>query len=563
MALLEKLTPGSGSFDNREKIQNQAVSQTFHSAVNFVNHQYAKGCEHIDESTTVCDNDILKSLAFSQMLDRRCSIRKPHTSTCNWILETDAYKHWLQQSTGIFWLKGKPGAGKSTIMRFLYNRLRGECRRSPEKGIALEFFFCARGGELQRIPLGMLRALLNQLFRQDPTARQCIREQYEEKSSAFGYGERTWTWQPQELEVLLQDAIVTAAQTQPVTIFIDALDEAGAQFLSGLANYINQLTTAAKICISCRHYPTPPYIPGVEVRVENHNSGDIATFVNDRLKIGYLTEADSPDSMIWEDLKADLTKLAAGNFQWTDLIVPLVGTKIAEGESPEEVRRCLQIVPDKLGDTYRRILQNVIRQEDYSQTFLLFQWLCLAQRPLSVTEMRYALAAKDMVKSPHRIRCHETASFVKSDERMKRRVNAVSGGLAEVVQLLDGDKERQIVQFIHPSVNHFLLTEGLNLLSKLAGDGKELLAHQTSATEFTSNDTVQRCHSNLYRCCLNYLLSEETPIRTELGQVPGGSELDVRCKSSPWHEYATRFLFKHAEEAAKYRVEELDQGIWL
>jgi hypothetical protein len=41
-------TPSSGSFDNREKVQNQAVSQAFHAEVNFVNHTYAKGHEPVD-----------------------------------------------------------------------------------------------------------------------------------------------------------------------------------------------------------------------------------------------------------------------------------------------------------------------------------------------------------------------------------------------------------------------------------------------------------------------------------------------------------------------------------
>jgi ankyrin repeat domain-containing protein 50 len=468
----------------------------------------------------------------------------------------------MQQLTGIFWLKGKPGAGKSTIMQSLYNRLREEYRHNPEKVIVLEFFFCAQGVEMQRTPLGMLRSLLNQLFRQDVTTKQRIREVYEEKASAFGHDERNWTWQRQELEVLLQDAILTAAQKQPVIIFIDALDEAGAQFASELANYFNQLANSANICISCRHYPVLSRVSGVEVWVENHNGDDIASFIHDRLDVRYLTEAESSDNVLWEDLKTDLAIVAAGSFQWTDLIVPLVGAKIVDGESPEEVRRWLEHVPEKLIDTYRHILQNIIKQEDYTQSFLLFQWLCLAQRPLSVTEMRYSLAAKDAVTwTPF----HGTTTFVKTDERMKRRVKALSGGLAEIVQLPDDDKKRQIVRVIHPSVKSFLLTGGLTLLAKLVEEGKESLACHTSVEEFTSIDIVQRCHSTLYRSCLNYLITEETLIPTQIGQRFSKSELelDFNFEYSPWFEYATKFLFTHAEKAEKYRFEDPEQEIRL
>jgi len=73
----------------------------------------------------------------------------------------------------------------------------------------------------------VMMMILNQLFCQDASIRPPVKELYTEKCTAFGWGERSWEWQRRELEALLAQAIVTSAQLQQVTVFIDALVEAG------------------------------------------------------------------------------------------------------------------------------------------------------------------------------------------------------------------------------------------------------------------------------------------------------------------------------------------------
>src|SRR4051812_38882484 len=99
--------------------------------------------------------------------------------------------------------------------------------------------------------------------------------------------------------------------------------------------------------------------------------------------------------------------------------MPMVEKYIDEGWSPEDDQQELQQVPEGLGDVYEHILRNVIDCKHRPQSFQLFQWVCLAERPLSAREMRYALASKDAVPSLPQVRCCETHDFVKTDERMK------------------------------------------------------------------------------------------------------------------------------------------------
>jgi hypothetical protein len=67
--------------------------------------------------------------------------------------------------------------------------------------------------------------------------------------------------------------------------------------------------------------------------------------------------------------------------------------------------------------------------------------------------MRYALVAKNAQVTPFPKTWEKIHGFVESDERMKRRINALSGGLAEVVS--SGD-DNETVQVVHQSVNDFL-----------------------------------------------------------------------------------------------------------
>jgi hypothetical protein len=48
------------------------------------------------------------------------SIDNPFEDTFNWIFDLEAFSQWLQVGTGLFWIHGKPGSGKSTLMKLIF-----------------------------------------------------------------------------------------------------------------------------------------------------------------------------------------------------------------------------------------------------------------------------------------------------------------------------------------------------------------------------------------------------------------------------------------------------------
>ena len=70
---------------------------------------------------------VLTSLYYPRMQDRREFISNAHAKTFNWVLECKTQgstpwsdlRNWLRQEDGIYWLSGKAGSGKSTLMKYI------------------------------------------------------------------------------------------------------------------------------------------------------------------------------------------------------------------------------------------------------------------------------------------------------------------------------------------------------------------------------------------------------------------------------------------------------------
>jgi ABC-type ATPase involved in cell division len=76
---------------------------------------------------------------------------------------------------GFLWLKGKPGAGKSILMKFLYSEAKKAAKPNPG-ALVISFFFNARGGHLEKSTLGLYRSLLWQLFEKAKDLREVLNE---------------------------------------------------------------------------------------------------------------------------------------------------------------------------------------------------------------------------------------------------------------------------------------------------------------------------------------------------------------------------------------------------
>ncbi|KAK4031365.1 hypothetical protein C8A01DRAFT_21398 [Parachaetomium inaequale] len=141
--------------------------------------------------------------------------------TCIWLNNHAVYQSWLRNDRGLLWIKGKPGAGKSTLMRYA---LREAKRAAAGSSTVLNFFFHGRGTSLQKSPVGLFCALVHQVGMVNGRYIKVLVDDFRARS----FGAQSWSWTALELEEHLGNPILPAIlMDRPVRIFIDALDECG------------------------------------------------------------------------------------------------------------------------------------------------------------------------------------------------------------------------------------------------------------------------------------------------------------------------------------------------
>jgi hypothetical protein len=114
---------------------------------------------YLDTSTLSDEQrkEMMISLHFKQRDARLLTLKSAQAKTCRWMLKSVFYRDWMEaekldQHRGFFWIKGKPGAGKSIMMKFLFS----EAKRTMKGALVLSFFFNARGEGFEKSTAGYI-----------------------------------------------------------------------------------------------------------------------------------------------------------------------------------------------------------------------------------------------------------------------------------------------------------------------------------------------------------------------------------------------------------------------
>ncbi|KAH0553285.1 hypothetical protein GP486_006582, partial [Trichoglossum hirsutum] len=418
----------------------------------------------------------LGSLSFQQIDSRFLNIRKAHDRTCNWLFDQLEYKRWLSRDLtdehhGFLWIKGKPGAGKSTMMKHALS----QTQKILTDATIISFFFNARGSILEKSTLGMYRSLLFQLLTAIPALQDVFIPIFLVRTKHSDIYE----WNVKELQEICIKA-VEGLQRNRLICFIDALDECEEDEVREMVEFLERLAEAAissgtslNICLSSRHYPHISIRNGIQLVIEGQDGHDrdIAAYVQGKL--------NAPSCKQTDDIKAEILNRASGVFLWVVLVVQMLNKAYDHGRI-HALRRRLNEIPDELDELFADVLRRDAETRDESA--LCLQWILFAQRPLKREELYFAVLSGT-----------EPAALGKWDpdevnhQTIDRFILSCSKGLAEVSKAKD-----RTVQFIHESVrDFFLLRDGL---AKLQPD---LVADVTGLSQ-----------ERLKQCCYQYITTD-------------------------------------------------------
>ncbi|CAK1363830.1 unnamed protein product [Cercospora beticola] len=487
---------------------------------------------------------VLASLRFEQMDTRRSTVKNAQQKTCAWMVQHPAYVAWrlkkgCSEDQRTLWIAGKPGAGKSTIMKYLYDNT-NQSKHDDE--IVISFFFNARGDQLERTTVGMYRALLAQILVEVQDLQNLLDEQ--DPSSE---------WTTEALKRIFADAI-NGLGGRRLTCFIDALDECDEQQIRDMVEFFDDVQDSTQgdskrlfICFASRHYPTIEIRSGQRLVLEDEDghSEDLWKYIRRRLRAG--------KGKLVDDIKAQVHEKANGVFMWVVLVINILNDEFSRGRI-FAVKQRLKEIPGDLSALFRDLLRRDSANMD--DLLLCIQWVLFARRPLRMQEFYFAMVAGlNPERASEPWNQDEVTSY-----HMTRFVQSSSKGLAEVTK----SKTAPQVQFIHESVNDFLLTDGgLQELWPDLGNGER---------------SRSISHERLKNCCLHQVaadFSSSTSMSFAEPLPKAKSEEDKRLREEmsavfPFVAYASSGILYHANEAARAIAEEtflldfpLDRWVYL
>jgi NACHT domain len=346
------------------------------------------------------------SLFFPDILARQEQIPDAHLGTCRWIFcaadsnlgysqdgsHTDSvssrklakgkerradenkgqawsdFVDWLENGENVYWINGKPGSGKSTLMNFITSEDRTkELLKCWSKGgdlITVRFFFWNPGTLLQKTFHGLLRSLLYQIADQRQDLISTMMDQGASLVEGPGNSPDRFTihsWTEKRLLSVLQHFLIHKPPSISICIFIDGLDE----FVGEEEKLINTIrllndTKQVKVCTSSRREQLflQEFKHSPQLRLQEFNHQDISNTASSKLRPAlsqlFPYENDRISSLLW-----DVCTRAQGVFLWLDLMIKDILRGARNGDTLQELAERLQSTPDTIEELYKHMLKRL------------------------------------------------------------------------------------------------------------------------------------------------------------------------------------------------------------
>lgn len=421
------------------------------------------------------EQNILNSLRFEFMRIRHSNIKDATPKTFQWIYQHSNFSKWLHSQSGIYWIDGKAGSGKSTLMKYLCDHARTkeavQVWADPENLVIASYFFWSAGNRMQKSQEGLLQSLLYQVLRQCPVLIPTVCSSRVRICDVYDFMPDQWT--RQELAEAFNQLARQSLLNTKFCFFIDGLDEYEGD-RSELIDIIKGLATSpsVKICLSSR--PWNVFIDAFgqrsdrNLRIQEFTKDDIKRHVEFQLEMNpRYVELQNKDNG-YKDLVQKICDKAQGVFLWVYLVTSSLLRGLEEKDEIADLQRRLNLLPKDLEDYFKHIF-DAIEDAYQEQTAQIFQIAVQAVQPLSVIAFLFLDEEKKdpeyaLNDDKHRLSDAETYSIY---DKMRTRLNARCKDLLEVNKYEDDSTFLKYrVDFLHRTVKDFLQTHDMQEMLK-------------------------------------------------------------------------------------------------
>ena len=362
-----------------------------------------------------------------------------HQKTFQWIFEPDGpdmstrrwdnFVQWLEQGDGLYWISGKAGSGKSTLMSYIYqNEQTSRLLRtwSGAKEIFVPcFFFWNAGATLQKSSEGLLRSVLYQLLQKYPilTPSSFGDQSFVEAAQDGHNFQPIAAWTEHRLRTTFRFVMLQAQEYCRICFLIDGLDETSDEPDAVIGVVKDLLSADAKVCLSSRR--DRPYIDAFDssskLRLQDLTEPDIRKYVWDKLHTCLLKESANEHSRLLDSIVSK----AQGVFLWVRLVVGTLIRGLQMDDSLEQLQVRVDSTPSEIEALYAKMFSK-IEVFHRAEAVLLFQ-LALMNRNQSLLDA--ALVVCNAFDHMSEMSLQKALGF---SRRTQNRIPAVCAGLLEI-----------------------------------------------------------------------------------------------------------------------------------
>ncbi|KAK0438156.1 uncharacterized protein EV420DRAFT_1316688 [Desarmillaria tabescens] len=324
----------------------------------------------------------LTDLNFKSVQAEKLSLRAGDTG--RWFLESEQFRKWVDGSvrSSCLWCPGNPGVGKTILSSIVIDYL--QSLDYEEKTLILGIFCDYQSVATQTIA-NLFCSLLKQLV-QDHGLTSSITSLYNEF-----YRKQT---RP-SIDILTKILSQELESFHRVYIVLDALDEFSDNNggRKELIDMIKSLGANIHLFVTSRDITTIGTLFEEDTRLDIRASDDdIRACIATKLSCGRLAGLIKGRDDLHQAILDGVTEKAAGMFLLAGLHIDL----LSQSTTSKILRVALRKLPDNMAGAYDKTLERVNSQGEHDRdlAYRIFGWIAFAARPLTVLELRYALAVE-------------------------------------------------------------------------------------------------------------------------------------------------------------------------
>ena len=345
---------------------------------------------------------LLESLRFPSIKDRYNNIRAAYAESYQWIFhdpeekkkDWDNFAKWLGEqrlgeNDGLYWIGGKAGSGKSTLMRYLFDNIQTrellQKWSGEDKPQLVSFFFWRSSGiEDQASQEGLRRSLLYDILHQKKYLLKDVCQdtwQMIKSSKERNFKVPLNWWNFERIHKAFDNLF--EVDLGKMCLLIDGLDEGTGNHMETIEilRSITQKSANIKVCASSR--PEVVFMnqfnDDPKLQLQDLTSDDIKLYVSKHLhkddQMEALYHKEKIDAL---KLEEEIVTVAEGVFLWVKLVVNSLLTGLGNLDDIAQLRKRLVGMPPEIEDLYRHMLKNI--DEAYAQDAVrIFRIMSIAQ----------------------------------------------------------------------------------------------------------------------------------------------------------------------------------------